>query len=202
MKTTLFITTFMLITNLAVSQGFDLALSFGTGMNNIVERYDNTINIKYSLPFSTTYEIKYVLNDAYFYPNLKFAYINSSISGTNWETNTNIDGEVSSLTTYLLLEHFKENKSINQGYNFGLGYTSENYIENLERGKQSESRKFISVLVSTFLAHKFTDKITAKLEANIIWADPVNTFRGKSKWYIAGEDISFLIYLGIVYHFK
>ena len=90
---------------LGKAQNFDIGFGLGTGTSYIIESMDESINTKYSLPFSSYVNLKYPPASSYFNLKLNFQYINTEITGLNWKYNTPINGEVSSLTSFLLLEH-------------------------------------------------------------------------------------------------
>jgi hypothetical protein len=184
------------------SQSFDIGFGLGTGTSYIFESKDESVDIDYALPFSAFASLKYIPQSSYFDYKLNFQFINTGIVGRNWESGRPIDGEVSSFTTSLLLEHLNDNKTWNFGYNFGFGYTTENYIEDLDKRSLSYFRKFMSITISGLLSVKVSEKLSLQLIPSFIWTDPVNSFRSADKWYIAGEDLNFLAQIGISYRLK
>ncbi|WP_417610942.1 hypothetical protein [Owenweeksia hongkongensis] len=202
MKTKLIFSFLLGLSLLSKAQHFDVGFGLGTGASYIFENRDQSIDITYSAPFSSYASLKYTPQNSYFDLKLNFQYANSGIQGENWKTRKAIDGEVSSMTTSLMLEHLTGNQRWNFGYNFGFGYTTENYIENLEFRSQSEFRKYMSVTLSGVLAVNVSEKLSIQLIPVLFWSDPANSFRTSNHWYIAGEDLSFLAQIGFVYRLK
>jgi len=187
---------------LGQSQNFNLGFGFGTGATYIVEKIDRSIDINYSLPLLTYVSLLHSPSSSYYDFALRFQYLNTAIGGHNWISGRKIDGQVSSLTSIISLEHLKDDKKINLGYSFGLGYTVENYIENLDYGRQAEIRKFLSLYISALAQAKISQKIFIHLEPTFFWTDPINSLRSSSNWYIAGEDLNCLLQIGINFNLK
>jgi len=91
---------------------------------------------------------------------------------------------------------------LNFGYNFGLGYTKENYIEHLIQKTPAATKEFMSIKISGLVSVKISEKIFIQLVPALLWTDPANSLRTPNKWYIAGEGLSFLTQLGFVYSLK
>ena len=202
MRTKILLTILLGVSFLGKSQNFDIGFGLGTGTSYIYENMDKTVDIKYSPSFSSYVDLKYSPISSYFDLKLNFQYINTGISGLNWESNAPINGEVSSFTSFILLEHLNVKKIWNFGYNLGFGYTTENYIELLDQRTQSEFRKFMSITISGLISIKISEKVSIQLIPSLLWTDPANTFRSSDKWYIAGEDLSFLTQVGFEYRLK
>ncbi len=182
------------------AQNLEVGFGLGTGSAYIFENTDSGIDIDYSLPFSSYLDIKYSKPDSYFGLKLKFQYLNSAIEGRNWKSsNEPINGEVTSLTSMILLEHLKEDNKWNFGYNFGLGYTHQEFRQDLLNFSPVVDRNFMSVNFSGIISSKLNDKLALQLEPTLLWTDPVGSFRESDKWQIAGEDLSILMQIGLKY---
>ena len=164
------------------------------------ENADNNIDIDYSLPISSYLDLKYSKPDSYFGLKLKLQYLNSAIEGRNWKSsNEPIDGDVTSLTSMILLEHLKENSKWNFGYNFGFGYTHQEFRQDLINLSPVVDRNFMSVSSSGIISSKLNNNLALQLEPTLLWTDLVGSFRESDKWQIGGEDVSILMQIGIKY---
>ena len=184
------------------AQNLDVGFGLGSGQAYIFEGRDEGVNVDYSAPFSNYVFLNYIPENSFFNLKLNFQYINSGIEGTNWKTNEKINGEVSSLTTFVIVEHLKDIKRWNFGFNFGFGYTIESFTGDLEFRKQSELRRHMSTSASTLLSVKVSEKTLIQLSPTLIWIDPVNSFRSPENWNIAGEDLNLLVQVGLAYRLK
>lgn len=184
------------------AQNLDVGFGFGSGKSYIFESQDKNVDINYSAPFSNYLFLNYIPENSFFNLKLNFQYINSAIDGTSWKTNEAIKGEVSSLNTSLLMEHLPNNQIWNFGFNFGFGYTIENFISDLESREQSEFRRYMNTSASAMLSVNVSERIFVQLSPTLIWIDPVNSFRSSEKWNIAGEDLNLLVQLGFAYRLK
>jgi hypothetical protein len=107
-------------------------------------------------------------------------------------------GEVTTVTTSLLLEHLKENKKLNLGYNFGFGLTRENYRTDSFRLNSSDVRNYMSITLSGLMSYKVSERSSIRLTPSLLWTDPINSFQSDN-WYNGREDISVLVQLGYTY---
>jgi hypothetical protein len=182
------------------SQSFELGYGVGSGTTYLIENSDNGINIDYSTPFSSYIDLKYYKPEKYFGIKLRFQYLNTGIKGRSWKGfSSDIDGEVTSLTTMILLEHLNSNKKWNLGYNFGIGYSNEKFKQDFNNGPYNVESNYMSINFSGILNKKINENFSFQIEPSLLWTDPVNSLRNRDKWQIAGEDISLLIQLGITY---
>lgn len=182
------------------SQNLEVGFGLGTGSAYIFENADSSIDIDYSAPFSSYLDLKYSKPDSYFGLKLKFQYLNAGIEGKNWKSsNEPIDGDVTSLTSMILLEHLKEQNKWNFGYNFGFGYTHQEFRKDLINLSPVVDRNFMSFNFSGIISSKLNENLALQLEPTLLWTDPVSSFRESDKWEIAGEDLSILMQIGIKY---
>jgi len=202
MKTTLLAILLIGLSVWAKAQNVALGFAIGSGSAYYFENMDQGINVNFSSPIAMRFDIKYLPPNSYFDIKLRFQYLNSAISGQNWKTGNFMNGEVSTLTSLIILEHINNSKTLNFGYNFGLGYTKQNFLENLEYPTNPVLRNFVSANFSGLLSTKINKKLSIHLEPSLFWTDLVNTFRGAKNWQVAGEDLSFLLQLGIEYTLK
>lgn len=176
-----------------VSVGYGL----GTGTMFLFEKNDKSVDISYSAPFATFVNFKYVPKASPINIKMEWQYLNTGITGTDWISNSTVNGEVSSLTTFLVFEYLKNDKKLNFGGHIGIGYSHESYIERLDlRTVQPDKRSFIDISVAGIASLKVSDRFSLQLIPSLLWSDPVNSFRGSSQWNIAGEDLSCLTKLG------
>ncbi len=182
------------------SQNLEVGFGLGTGSAYMFENTDSGIDIDYSAPFSSYMDLKYSKPDSYFGLKLKFQYLNAGIEGKNWKSsNEPIDGDVTSLTSMILLEHLKEKNKWNFGYNFGFGYTHQEFRQDLINLSPVVDRNFMSINFSGIISSKLNENLALQLEPTLLWTDPVSSLRESDKWEIAGEDLSILMQIGIKY---
>ncbi|MDT0647064.1 hypothetical protein RM545_10205 [Zunongwangia sp. F260] len=182
------------------SQNLEVGFGLGTGSAYTYENFDSSVDINYSLPFSSYLDLKYSNTESYFGLKLKFQYLNAGIEGRNWKNNNEpIDGDVTSLTSMILLEHLKEDNTWNFGYNFGFGYTHQEFRQNLNILSPGITSNYMSVNFSGIISSKLTEDLALQIEPTLFWTDPVGSLRASDKWQIAGEDINILLQLGIKY---
>lgn len=182
------------------SQNLELGVGIGTGAAYLIENSDSGIDIDYSTPVSFYADLKYSKSENYFATKVRFQYLNAGIKGTNWENNNSeLDGKVTSLTGFILLEHLKPDKDWNLGYNFGLGYTHQLLRPDLVNSSNEIADNYMSFHIGGILSKKISEKISFKVEPSVLCTDPVNTFRSSDQWQIAGEDVSLLLQFGGVY---
>ena len=175
-KITIVILFFLIATLEGKSQNLEFGFGLGTGSAYLFENNDSDINIDYSAPFSSYMDLKYSKPDSYFGLKLKFQYLNAAIEGRNWKSsNEPIDGDVTSLTSMILLEHLKENKQWNFGYNFGFGYTHQEFRQDLINSSPIVDRNFMSVNFSGIVSSKLNENLALQLEPTLLWTDPVNS---------------------------
>ena len=60
----------------------------------------------------------------------------------------------------------------------------------------------MSAAVSGLISAKATERVFIQLIPSLLWTDPANSFRSSDKWNIAGEDLSFLAQIGVMYRLK
>ncbi len=113
--------------------------------------------------------------------------------------NEPINGDVTSLTSLILLEHLKDNNKWNLGYNFGFGYTHQNFRQDLTNSSSGMEINFMSANISGIISSKLNNNLSLQLEPSLLWTDPVGSLRTSDKWQIAGEDLHLLIQLGFTY---
>ena len=182
------------------SQNLELGFGIGSGSTYLIENSDSGVDIDYSIPFSSYIDLKYSNPEKYFGAKLRFQFLNTGIEGTNWKNDRNdIDGDVNSFTTMILLEHLKSDKNWNLGYNFGLGYTKQTFRPDLTNSSDQNVSGFMSFNLGIILNKRINENLAFNIEPGVLWTDPVNSLRNSDKWQIAGEDISLLLQFGLVY---
>ncbi len=108
---------------------------------------------------------------------------------------------VETFTFSLLYERLRSDKKFNIGYHFGLGYTQQDFTQIKNRNIPAREDRFISATAAAIYSLRLNEKLRLKLETGVLWTDVSNSFRGSSNWQTAGEDVSFLVQLGISYAF-
>ena len=183
--------------NSLYAQSISTGFQFGIGSSYIVENIESGSQFNYEPSFTTGFNFKYTPNEAYFGVKLNLLYVSTTFNGLSFR-NIPYDGEVSSITTSLLLEHLNETKKWNWGYNFGMGITREDYATNSFFSNASGIRNFMSISVAGVLSYKISEQSSLTLTPTILWTDPINTFRF-NHWYRGGEDASVLFQFGYTY---
>lgn len=197
-KTFLFFVSFISFSLCSYAQNLAAGFDFGMGSSYIVEKAqdDNSLNMKAS--FASGFNMKFVPKDAYFGVKLNMLYVSTAFEVSDLIWGPTYTGEISTFTTSLMLEHLNNDKKFNIGYNFGLGYTKENYEDYNYRSNTNGIRNFMSVTVSGIVSLKLGERSSLNLTPLLLWTDPINSFR-TDNWYSAGEDVSFLVMLGYTY---
>ncbi|MFV0591640.1 MAG: hypothetical protein ACK5M7_09665 [Draconibacterium sp.] len=184
----------------ANAQKISVGYGLGSGSMFLFEKNDNAVDISYAAPFASFVNFKYMPESVPINVKIEWQYLNTGITGTNWMSHNAVDGEVSSLTTLLIFEYLKNEKKLNFGGHIGIGYSHENYIENLElRTAKTDKRNFMSISIAGIASLKMSDRFSLQFIPSLLWSDPVNSFRDSSQWNIAGEDLSFLAQVGFSY---
>ena len=178
------------------AQSSSINIQAGSGLPYFFESHDETVDIGYSSTVALQSGWCYQPQDFYFAWRLNFQFVNSRINGDNWETTMPVKGEISSLTTSLLLEKMTSNPKWNVGYAFGFGYTFENYIEDLNL-REGEQRNFLSVTAEPVISYRISEVTSLRFSPKLLWFDPIKSLGPKENWYIGGEDLSLLFQVGV-----
>jgi len=188
----------LIVASLQVSaQSFEFELGIGSGQPYLIEHIDRSIDIEHGISANFYSSLIYRNSDSYFDLNLTFLNVNSTVEGTDWINELPLDGQVSTFTSFLSLEHLNEKGLVDIGYSFGLGYTREILYLSKISDIYSE-RNFTSLNISALVGKSFSDRIALNLRPMVIWTNPYNSF-DSSDWSIASEDLSLLLNLGLSY---
>lgn len=182
------------------AQSLSAGFEFGTGSSYMGENFESGNQIDYNASITTGLNLKYTPTDAYFGLRFNVLYVSTRFTG-NGTRNYTYSGEVSTLTTSILLEHLNQTKKLNFGYNCGMGITKEDYSTQQLWNGRSDTRNFMSISIGGILSYSLSENSSLNLTPSLLWTDPVNTFR-PDHWYRGGEDISALIQLGYTYRLK
>lgn len=193
------ITLFRLISH-SNAQSITTGFEAGVGSSYIVENYQSGSASDFYTSITTGVNFKLTPIDSYFGIRLNLLYVNT-LFNTQYNSTHFYSGEVSTITTSLLLEHLNETKKFNLGYNFGLGVTREEFSTSRNLVSESDIRNYMSVTLSGILSYRITEKSFITLTPVVFWTDPINSFRTYN-YYNAREDISALIQLGFTYKLK
>ena len=192
---------FVIVPFLGFSQSFEIGAGAGTGAFYFFESIDDNVDMDYSNAASIYVDAKYNFKDRYDGIKLRLQNTSVDLDGNDYQQGLRIDGNVETFTIALLYERLKSDKNFNIGYNFGVGHTVESLepIRN-QRGLDFEER-FMNVSGAGIFSFRLNDTLRLRGETGLLWTDPVNTFRGSENWQTAGEDLSFLVQIGISYLF-
>tara|TARA_R110002050_G_scaffold20348_1_gene57614 strand:+ start:551 stop:1168 length:618 start_codon:yes stop_codon:yes gene_type:complete len=190
----------LLASSSLTAQSLSTGIEMGAGASYIIEDHESGNQIDYGTSMTAGANFKFTPNESYFGIRVNLLYVSTLFTSKTLIGQTNY-GEVSTLTTSLLLEHLNQDKKLNLGYNFGMGYTREDY--NTMKGIYSNLsiRNYMSLSVSGILSYQVSNKSSIYLTPTLLWTDPVNTFR-PDNWYSGREDINVLVQLGYTYHLK
>ena len=195
-RTSITLISLLFTTTIIKAQIFSADFDFGAGSSYIVENIQSSDQFQYNPSFAMKGAITYTSLDSYFGIKLQLLHVSTTFDGTSgWY---NYYGEVNTFTTSLLLTHINNTKKWNFGYNFGLGYTLEDYQSNRYKEYQNDLRRYMSITASGIVSVKTGDRFNVKLTPTVLWTDPINSFRTEN-WYSAREDVSVLLLIGFEY---
>lgn len=182
------------------AQNFSVGFDFGAGSSYIGADIDGQEYLNFKAGVTSQVHFKYQPKDAYFGVRLNYQYVNTVFENANYWYNYG-DGDITTSTTSLLLEHLNNEKKWNVGYHFGMGLTRE-VVQNYAYGdNRSYANNFMSMTVGGILNYSIGEVSGIRLTTTALWTDPINTFR-PDNWETGREDISLLFSLGYVYSFK
>lgn len=188
----------LLVINTAYSQNLKIGTTIGSGFFALEEHNDKNLNMSFSTPLSFSLSVSILDNNNSF--GLKTLYADSRVEGNNWLTNEKIDGLVSLSNYFGYYEKFWVKNKLSHSFLFGLGYTNENYLTQLE--SQPKIRTYASLLLGYSLNYSITDRLNLRTKITPLVTDVFNGFRYfLSDWegQSVGEDIHLLISFGIDY---
>lgn len=199
----IFLLSIVLISTNLYSQEIEFGISSGTGFAYMVENSDKSVNINYQSPFVISSSLKYVPKNLNVGIKLVYQNLDSKIQGVDWHYRYNFGapfkGSVENRTLIVGIEYIKENKKLNFGYNVGIGQTNER-INFDELAIINEQNSFMVLNFGGLITYPINQNFSLSLEPSFLWNDPINSF---SKYYrLAGEDINFLVQMGIKYKIK
>ncbi|AZQ43955.1 hypothetical protein [Nonlabens ponticola] len=183
------------------AQLFEIGAGAGTGAYYMIEEADNSVITAYDSPASIYVDVKYNFKDRIDGLKLRFQNTSVNVVGEDYQTQRSLDGIVESFTTSLLYERLRADKIFNIGYNAGIGYTLQEFIQVKNENNAALEDRFMSVSFNGIFSLRLQDKLRFNLDTGLLWTDPINTFRGSDDWQTAGEDLSFLSQLGVSYRF-
>lgn len=195
---------FLLLTvnALAYSQSLEFGFNVGTGSTYLVENSDKTVNINYKTPTTISTDLTFTLENSNFGVVVRYQFTGTSVDGNKWFdlSESYFKARVNDNTFLLLLEYLKRNeKKLNFGANFGMGYTKQ--IINFENEDLSTNNSFPSIQIGGLINYKLNNKLSLKLQPSFQFFDPINGL-SNNKLNLAKEDIHFLMQLGISYQLK
>lgn len=194
---------FLLISssNFLVAQSFSLGFEAGTGASYMGENASESNWYAFKPSMAMGVSLKYTPVDSYFGLRFNVLYVSTRFESKQEFSLGQYSGEISTVTTSLLLEHLNTDKRWNFGYNFGMGISRETYETSGWPSDYNYIQNFMSISGGGIVAYKMGDKSRLNLNPSFLWTDPVNTLR-KDEWVRGREDISLLIQLGYTYKFN
>ncbi|MGB0391175.1 MAG: hypothetical protein ACPGD5_06380 [Salibacteraceae bacterium] len=206
-----FLIPFILFFNFELkAQEWYVEYSMGTGLVNMFELYSDDY-YEYQ-PFFIIGGAKYHKPNSYWNYKANFQYIRSKIETVprtiykkpltqNREFYDSLPGVLSHYSTMVLIEHLKNSKKWNFGYDFGIGLTLEELLRSKENKGQREWDYYLSVRVGFITSLKLGEKTRLFAQPMLFWTNPISTFRPENH-QMANEDLSLLLSAGISYRFK
>jgi hypothetical protein len=184
-----------------LAQNIEIGAGVGTGAFYFIEEADNNVFTAYDSPLSIYFDLKYKFDDRI--DGLKLRLQNTSVNvvGEDYQTRARLDGIVESFTFSLLYERLRSDKIFNIGYHAGFGYTQQDFTQIKNRNLPALEDRFISATAAAVYSLRLKEKLRLKLETGMLWTDVSNSFRGSRNWQTAGEDLSFLVQIGVSYAF-
>lgn len=167
-----------------------------------MENSDKTVNINYKTPTTISTDLTFTLENSNFGVVVRYQFTGTSVDGNKWFdlSESYFKARVNDNTFLLLLEYLKRNeKKLNFGANFGMGYTKQ--IINFENEDLSTNNSFPSIQIGGLINYKLNNKLSLKLQPSFQFFDPINGL-SNNKLNLAKEDIHFLMQLGISYQLK
>ncbi|SFU45898.1 hypothetical protein SAMN05216480_10476 [Pustulibacterium marinum] len=194
-----------LLLSLLHANAQELSVEFGggTGQAYVYEDADDGVDVSYAVPFSAYAAITYHKPEQYFGMSLRLQYMNAGIEGEDWQQGlSTMKGDVTAFSTFVLLEHLKTNNTWNFGYHFGMGYTTEQLRKNLALQEGITTSRYMSLMGAGVVSYELSPSVSFRLAPTLLWTDPVNSLRDSSLWQLAGDDLSWLVQIGVAYHFN
>lgn len=183
-----------------------VAFNFGLGIGNsymFENRQDEDYN--YSSSGMTRMGLKFTGEDSYFGLKAEFIYVSTNYNFNYGYVDLGFDGyhnygggNVSSYSTFLILDHINQKSDWRLGYSIGMGYTKEVVSPAYGINMEEDTRKFTSMMFAPFLSIQAGKRSAFRLTPTLMWTDPINTFR-KDEWVRAGEDLHLLWSFGFAH---
>ncbi|SCY14941.1 hypothetical protein SAMN05192588_1389 [Nonlabens sp. Hel1_33_55] len=186
----------------ANSQSFEISAGAGTGAYYFIEEADNSVNTAYDSPASIFFDLKYNFKDRFDGMKMRFQNTSVNVVGDDYQTRSPLDGTVESFTISALYERLRADKVFNIGYNVGLGFTQQDFVQIKNNNIPALEDRFVSVTANGIFSLRLHDQLRLIAETGVFWTDPINSFKGTRNWQTAGEDVSLLLQAGISYRFK
>jgi hypothetical protein len=201
MKNLLIAVAFLFSMN-SFAQTIEIGAGIGTGAFYFIEEADNNVATAYDSPASLYLDVKYNFKDRIDAVKLRVQNTSVNIVGEDYQTAAPLDGMVETFTTSLLYERLRADKMFNIGYHFGMGLTQQEFKQQKNTNLRALENRFMSLTFGGLYSLRLHEKLRLNFETAVLWTDPINSFRGSENWQTAGEDISFLVQIGISYRFK
>ncbi|WP_124979795.1 hypothetical protein [Nonlabens xiamenensis] len=181
------------------AQSFEIAAGAGSGAFYFGEDVVDDLSVDFSNHQSLYAELGYQFKESPGVLKLRFQNANADVIGREYRTARSLDGSISTFTTALMYERIQRKNKVDLGYQLGLGYTIEELVFDSSNPFVKQEDKFMSIIVGGVASTKLNDKLDLNLELNALWTDPINTLGGADDWRTGGEDVSFLLQLGLSY---
>ena len=186
----------------ATAQSLEVGAGAGTGAFYFIEEADNSVVTAFDSPASIYLDIKYNFKERIDGLKLRLQNTSVNIVGEDYQTGAPLDGTVETFTTSILYERLRSDKVFNIGYNVGLGFTQQDFIQIKNRNNAPIEDRFMSISLNGIFSVWLQENLRLNANTGLIWTDPISTFKGAENWQTAGEDISLLAQIGVSYTFK
>ncbi len=183
-----------------LAQNIEIGAGAGSGSFYLIEELDDNARTSFEAPASLYMDVKYNFNEV---EGLKLRVLHSSVlvQGQDYQSGISLNGSVDAFSFLLLYERLRADKKFNVGYNLGLGHTIQNFNRNTRSGANDVQDRFMSFNFAGIGSLQLNDRLRLKGEAGFLWTDPINSLRGSDYWQTAGEDLSFIVQVGLSYTF-
>lgn len=134
---------------------------------------------------------------------IKMHYVDSRVKGINWLTDREIDGVVSLSSWFAYYEKFRKKRKVSHSFLFGVGFTNENYVMQLE--ERPKIRNYASLMLGYSFNYSISDRLSFRTEVTPVVTDlfsGVRYFLSDWRGQSVGEDVHLFINIGMEYSFK
>ncbi len=187
------------ISSLLQAQTFEIGLGGGTGTFYIFEEGDGNVDNSFTSASTFFADAKYILADQKNGLKLRMQMTSTQIAGEDYQTRNFTNGYIDAITTSLLYERLNTEREMALGYFLGAGHTVQTFDRLASSTYTIPDNRYMSITAGGVLQYTSPSGIGLWLEPSIQWADPINSLRDSSDWQTGGEDVNFMVQVGVSY---